>query len=302
MSCSFAGARPGKTSTAKRIPLAACLLPALMLLFAASGLADTIVSAELPQQQDIIGIYFDENGEQDAYDTTVPNELVSGYLMIVNPSTPWGVSGWECCVETVGGAGTVFFTLVGDAINVGTPPCFAVGISGTPLMGDGVIILATLLFLQADPEEVTHFFIHEAENPSIPGFAVYADGAHAGHLIPLIWSSGHDELPDATVNDPTTNVVMTPQATVLHGCYPNPFNPSTQIRFELARPGQARLCIYDLNGRRVKRLVDQHLPAAVHTREWRGRDDEGRLVPSGLYFYRLDTESYSRTRRMVLLK
>lgn len=85
--------------------------------------------------------------------------------------------------------------------------------------------------------------------------------------------------------------------------HPNPFNPRTAIPFYLESSGTPRLQIFDLGGRRVRTLLAGDLIEAGQ-REiiWNGRDDSGHSVPSGIYFYRLDTGTLSRTRRMVLMK
>ena len=85
--------------------------------------------------------------------------------------------------------------------------------------------------------------------------------------------------------------------------YPNPFNPTTTIRFALRERSRARLSIYDLQGRLVTTLVDGIVPAGEHTVPWQGRTRHGSTVASGVYFYRLTTESgFEESRRMVVLK
>lgn len=93
-----------------------------------------------------------------------------------------------------------------------------------------------------------------------------------------------------------------PAVTVLHPVFPNPFNPLTNVRFELKHPGHVRLLIFDLAGRHVRTLIDASLQAAVHERQWDGRDAQGRVLPSGTYYVRLDTEHESAIQRMTLLK
>jgi len=88
----------------------------------------------------------------------------------------------------------------------------------------------------------------------------------------------------------------------LHPNYPNPFNPTTTIKFAVPRAGHVRLNVYDLAGRLQRTLFDADLPAEEHAVIWDGRDSTGRIVSSGTYFYRLTAEGYSETRRMVLVK
>ncbi len=84
---------------------------------------------------------------------------------------------------------------------------------------------------------------------------------------------------------------------------PNPFNPRTEIRFELARAGSPRLAIYDLRGSRVRELLaDQPLEAGAHAVIWDGRDDGGREVASGLYLSRLEADGAQVERKLMLVR
>jgi hypothetical protein len=88
----------------------------------------------------------------------------------------------------------------------------------------------------------------------------------------------------------------------LHPSYPNPFNPSTTIAFELKAPGRVTLEVFDVGGRHVVTLVDEELVAGRHDVPWQGRDKNGRAVVSGVYLYRLSTPGFARNGKMVLTK
>ena len=89
----------------------------------------------------------------------------------------------------------------------------------------------------------------------------------------------------------------------LHAASPNPFNPRTQISFDLAVDGRAQLVVYDLAGRVVRVLVDRPLRAGPHEFIWDGIDRTGRRVASGVYLYALRPESGEPlVRKMTLLK
>jgi hypothetical protein len=105
--------------------------------------------------------------------------------------------------------------------------------------------------------------------------------------------------PDNVTGDETPR---TPAATRLAQNFPNPFNPSTRISFDLAAPGLVRLRIYDAAGRLVRSLANEPLPAGSHERRWNGVDSRGAPVSSGVYLCRLDAGSFSRTRKMVLIR
>lgn len=82
---------------------------------------------------------------------------------------------------------------------------------------------------------------------------------------------------------------------------PNPSRSGATLAFWLARPGRATLDVVDVQGRRVRRLLDGPLGAGEHKLRWDGRDDAGRLLPAGLYFERLRLEGETRVRKLVLL-
>ena len=96
--------------------------------------------------------------------------------------------------------------------------------------------------------------------------------------------------------------VTLPRVTTLGPNVPNPFNPRTEISFDLARPGQTRLSIFDMRGMLVRRLLDAHLPTGPHTVVWDGKSGSGRAVSSGTYFYRLETGSQTLGRKMLLIR
>ena len=84
--------------------------------------------------------------------------------------------------------------------------------------------------------------------------------------------------------------------------YPNHFNARTTIHFTLASPGEVTLSVYDLLGRRIKVLQSGFLNAGARGIVWDGANESGKVVSSGIYFYRLESPEGSRTMRMVLLK
>jgi len=93
-----------------------------------------------------------------------------------------------------------------------------------------------------------------------------------------------------------------PAGPELAEAFPNPFNPSTTIAFELGEPGSIDLSVFDLAGRRVARLASGPYPAGAHQLVWRGRDAAGRQVPAGTYYYRLSVGNETRVGKMILVK
>ena len=85
--------------------------------------------------------------------------------------------------------------------------------------------------------------------------------------------------------------------------HPNPFNPTTEITYVVERPGLVSVNVYSVAGKRVRTLVNaRHDEATTYRATWDGRDDDGRPLPSGVFFYRLETSGASEMKTMVLLK
>ncbi len=100
-----------------------------------------------------------------------------------------------------------------------------------------------------------------------------------------------------------TDAIATPvMPLALRQNSPNPFNPSTSIGFFLPQPGNVRLEIFDVNGRLIDVLANQHYASGEHSIDWNGTDRSGASVSSGVYFYRLTTGKESLSRKMVLLR
>ncbi|MDP8232975.1 MAG: C25 family cysteine peptidase, partial [Candidatus Zophobacter franzmannii] len=84
--------------------------------------------------------------------------------------------------------------------------------------------------------------------------------------------------------------------------YPNPFNPETTINFNLKTPGRARLDVYNQRGQHVTTLVNGNYASGLHSIVWNGRDSENKTVASGIYLYKLQAGTYTKTRKMILIK
>jgi hypothetical protein len=90
--------------------------------------------------------------------------------------------------------------------------------------------------------------------------------------------------------------------TYLDHNYPNPFNPSTTIRYGLRSRTHVSLKVYNVMGQLVKTLVNETKNSGDYTIVWRGVNNTGESVASGVYFYRLIAGAFSHTKKMVLLK
>jgi hypothetical protein len=96
--------------------------------------------------------------------------------------------------------------------------------------------------------------------------------------------------------------VAAPAAAVLLPNYPNPFNPSTTIRWDQAVAGRAEIAVFDLAGRRVRTLVAGERPAGRQRAAWDGRDDRGRAMPAGVYLCRLRMNGAAESRSLTLVR
>ena len=90
--------------------------------------------------------------------------------------------------------------------------------------------------------------------------------------------------------------------TQLSGNFPNPFNPSTNISFDIKEEGNVLIEIFNIRGQRVRTLLNEFKTTGRYSVEWQGTDDNGRDVASGIYFYQMQSREFSDIRRMVLLK
>jgi 5-hydroxyisourate hydrolase-like protein (transthyretin family) len=95
---------------------------------------------------------------------------------------------------------------------------------------------------------------------------------------------------------------MIPKNFQLYQNFPNPFNPVTKIKYEIKANGKServkvKLIIYDIAGKELKVLVNQEQNAGIYEVNFDGRE-----LPSGIYFYRFETEDYLETKKMVLVK
>jgi len=88
----------------------------------------------------------------------------------------------------------------------------------------------------------------------------------------------------------------------LSAAYPNPFNPSTSISFDIAEEGEVILTVYDMMGKEIKSLYSKHTIPGSYSVMWDGSNDHNQQVANGVYFYRLDALGFSDIKRMVYFK
>ena len=149
---------------------------------------------------------------------------------------------------------------------------------------------------QAAGEDIHFKVFHQAQDtvlvlPHQLSFA--ADAALGTPLEPLALNTA-----DAVA--PTRGSL--PLVFALSQNFPNPFNPSTEIQYQIPTSGHVRLSIYNLLGQPIRQLVNGPLQAGRYSTTWDGTDNSGKAVSNGVYFYRLDSGVNQQTKRMLLLK
>ena len=142
------------------------------------------------------------------------------------------------------------------------------------------------------------FHLAPGEGVHVP--LVLAYGADVDDFMANITEAGAGQGPPLGTDPGETPAVDA--ALLLGPNHPNPFNPSTGIRFSLPTAGSATLAVYDLEGRRVRLLLQDDLAAGPHLVRWHGDDDGGAAVASGIYFYKLTAGGRTLTRKMMLVK
>ena len=121
-------------------------------------------------------------------------------------------------------------------------------------------------------------------------------GAVDADFHEAVWTVGQDW--DGTLD----NDIISPIEFSLSDNYPNPFNPSTSIDFSIAEPSIVDLLIYDASGRLVKTLVSENKGVGSYTVNWDGTNNNGVSVSAGMYLYKINTENYVETKKMLLVK
>jgi len=203
---------------------------------------------------------------------------------------------WRCALACDGGA-LADWQPIGDAQTIPR-------VDGAPLVilpdqplhadGTGALVLATFRVVVAPGATATLRVSGGAERdwPEL----VFAETVGRGQaVITPDPDHGVARLAAAPADE-------TPAATRLLAVYPNPFNPGTNLPFELAHAGPVRLSVFDVTGRRMVVVLDETLAAGPHVARWEGRDQAGRAAPSGTYYLRLEADGEAQMQKMTLLK
>jgi hypothetical protein len=234
------------------------------------------------------------------------------YLHRMNPSAEWGEGNSNASSNVGQGAAAA----PGDAtwLHRMYPDSFwtASGADGdydsnssqsTNIVGLGTVTWNTNANMVSD---VQHWLDNPTENN---GWILKGDEVDSSTTV-LLRTREHFSPSD----QPTLSVTFLPSVSVsddggdrpvdfvLSQNFPNPFNPSTTIAYTLDKAGAVTLAVYDLTGRKVQVLESRVRPAGRHDVTWDGTNESGALVGSGLYFYALNVEGVTITKKMVLIR
>jgi hypothetical protein len=136
------------------------------------------------------------------------------------------------------------------------------------------------------------------------------DGVMRFDSFQLSYSEGQSQFGEIYIDDfrivdeyeLSVDKEIIPDELLLFGNYPNPFNPSTKIKFQLGQTRQVKITIFDLLGNQIKELTNSTFNSGTHDLLWDGTNRHGELVSSGVYIYSLVSKEINIVRRMILLK
>lgn len=133
-------------------------------------------------------------------------------------------------------------------------------------------------------------------------YMVVSTGSQDGEINPNFTDASYfSRLASGTVDvDGDQNLV--PAEYILSQNYPNPFNPTTEINFSIPEDSNVNLKIFDITGKEVRALLDQNFNAGTYSATWDGKNNRGEVLPSGVYFYRIEAGNFTEAKKALLLK
>lgn len=161
---------------------------------------------------------------------------------------------------------------------------------------------------QAESEAQSFYWLRTAEMGSAGTYGTstnYKTGGTLGQSTPIgMGSASYKSLLAGfwgryKIPTPVPPVVIRNE---LHQNFPNPFNPVTTIKYFVSTEGHVAMTIYNVKGQRIRRLINESKLPGSYSVTWDGRNERGVKVSSGIYFYRLETGTYSSTKKMLLLR
>jgi|GEM_PF-1877012 len=287
------------------------------------GAADPISHYALWRQRGEISAPSEAAKQADVWDyvETVPARRAWRYAFVASTLKDSSAAGiaWTRFMVTAHAAsgGSLYETAVDSGYSVDNRPPSSPGSIAVTLDADGNLCLA---WEGVDDKDLAHYAVYRSRNASCTstdagqvGTAVlpaYIDrdlvaGNRYYYQITAVDSAGNEsEVSEeaSTAGLDEDKLAGGPEVFRLHQNHPNPFNPSTTIRFELPQTVHVKLTVYDVQGRRVVVLRDGEVEAGIIEVEWDGCDASGRVLPSGVYLCCLDAGHFRVTRKMMLMQ
>jgi len=177
---------------------------------------------------------------------------------------------------------------------------------------DDLVAYATVIRDELTPGNNNHLYLAETQQVLFPpvwplpedltysNTALLTAGTDGFPLGDLNWYP--EKKAEWLVTNVNSKTEVLPSDFKLYQNYPNPFNPETTIKFSLKKSAHITLAIYNLLGQKIKTLVDEKMMPGTHFANWNAQDQKGNMVASGIYYYHLESESFSNTYKMVLVK
>jgi hypothetical protein len=244
-----------------------------------------------------ISLYADQQGTVCQL-TDVPFALTAVY--VIHTPHPYGARGCSFRVVPGGGADLTYFSesspfgmVVGNS-QIGVSIAYTDGPDPPTCLHSPVHVLTIYYFGTGNSPPCSYLEVVDPQGYDC-AYEWWTRGASWLYINP----DGSCECGAVT----SVTKPLVPEMFALHQNSPNPFRLATTIRYELAESSPVRLEVFDLHGRRVSMLENTpNREPGQYERDWDGRDDSGRPVAVGIYFYRLQAGPFSATRKLVLIR
>ncbi len=238
-----------------------------------------------------------------------PGQVFQAHLLVTGSAAAAGIVGLQGSLHTTDNLEIVRWTFASRQINVAEAPGFAVGFAEPQVEKADQPVCALTVELRARDDQPAAIYLNfDPATGRDQGPVLCTLGQDAALASLSRRDRGDAGAPAARINAPDeTAAASTPAGGLVDGSLrnaPNPFNPSTDIHFDLARAGRVEVRIYDASGRLVRRLAGEMRNAGSGSVHWDGRDEQGQALASGLYFSQIfvDGATTGRTVKMSLVR
>ena len=293
------------------------------------GLGDLMVIDRLQLNGFTVTVKDDENAVTDdalnqdlvlISSTTSPTKIKGTFTDVAVPVIVWESRVFDDMKMTGKISNTDYGTVAGDAVSIVRPGHpLAADLTGDVtvttndyrlnwgLPGSGAVTIATIPGETDQAAIFTYDAGAEMLGMTAPakriGFFFYNEsGTRLNENGWLLFDAAVDWSVDRPVSVEKYESITPPKTFIVAQNYPNPFNPSTTIKFILSGNANVSLQIFDVTGRLVRDFGRMQYTAGEHRMVWNGRDDSGTVFPSGLYYYRLETNGQKVVKKMLLVK